>query len=189
MPACDAIWSAVATIADAPRVDPTGAADPATGLTLRPPYAGRVIVRRYASRVALSLGAVVTITGSLCPWVASGSVDRSSYEPRSRHSLGFAEGGPFGLAVRAWPLMPLMVVTGTVAMWWNRRVVGAALALAGGLYAFAVALAVRRAPSTSLLRIRVGTVVTIAGASILVAATLVALAFAAGCRKDRRPGR
>lgn len=153
------------------------------------PYAAPVIVRRDAPRVALSIGAAVTIVGSLCPWVASGRVDRSSYEIIDLvDSLGFAEGGPFGLAVRAWPLMPLMVVTGTVAMWWHRRVVGAALALAGGLYAFAVALAVRRAPSTSLLRIRVGTVVTIAGASILVAATLVALALAAGGRKDQPAG-
>jgi hypothetical protein len=148
-----------------------------------------VIVRRYAPHVALSLGAAVTIIGSLCPWVASGRVDRSSYEIIDLvDTLGFAEEGPFGLAVRAWPLMPLMVVGGTVAMWWRRHVVGPALAVAGGLYAFAVALTVRLAPSTGVLRIRAGTLVTIAGASVLVAATLLALALATRARQDQPAG-
>ena len=114
MPACDAIWSAVATIADAPRVDPTGAAGSATDLTLRPPYAGRVIVRRTVPNAvplaAASIGALATVIGSLSPWVASGSVDRSSYEIiHLVDRLGFAEDGPFGIALRAGPLMPLFV--------------------------------------------------------------------------------
>ena len=150
------------------------------------PYAAGVIVRRDAPRVALSFGAVVTIVGSLCPWVASGRVDRTSYEIIDLvDSLGFAEEGPFGLAVRAWPLMPLVVVSGSVAMWWRRHVVGPTLAIIGGLYAFGVALAVRLAPSTSLLRIRIGTIITIAGASILVASTLVALTLVALADEDQ----
>jgi hypothetical protein len=148
-----------------------------------------VVVRRHAPCAVLSLGAVITIVGSLCPWVASGRVDRSSYEIIDLvDSLGFAEEGPFGLAVRAWPLMPLVVVSGTVAMWWRRHIVGPTLALIGGLYAFGVALAVRLAPSTSLLRIRVGTIVTIVGASVLVAGTLAALALAALAGEDQFVG-
>jgi hypothetical protein len=70
---------------------------------------------------------LVTVVGSLCPWVASGTVDRSSYEIVDMlDRLGFAEDGRFELALRAWPLMP----AGRQwhgAMWW-RRVVGPTLA-------------------------------------------------------------
>ncbi|MGH9135148.1 MAG: hypothetical protein ACRDZZ_14515 [Ilumatobacteraceae bacterium] len=137
-------------------------------------------VRRDLPRVALSIGAAVTIVGSLRPWVASGRVDRSSYEIIDLvDRLGFAEEGPFELALRAWPLMPLLVVAATVAMWWRRHLVGPALALLGGVYAFCVALAVRLAPSAGLLRIRAGTTVTVVGALIFLAGTLVAVVLEA----------
>jgi hypothetical protein len=136
-----------------------------------------------------SIGALTTVVGSLCPWVASGSVDRSSYEVIDLvDRLGFAEDGPFGFALRAWPLMPLLVVTGTVAMWWRRHVVGQALAVTGALYALAVGLAVRLSPPTGLVRIRVGPMVTIVGASVLLAGTLVALVVAARSRRDQPAG-
>jgi hypothetical protein len=153
------------------------------------PYAGRVIVRREIPHAAASIGALVTVVGSLCPWVSSGSVDRSSYEVIDLvDRLGFAEGGPLGLALRAWPLMPLLVVTGTIAMWWRWHVVGQALAVTGGLYALGVALTVRLAPPTGLVRIRFGPIVTIAGASLLLAGTLVALVLAIRARRVNRPG-
>lgn len=140
-------------------------------------------------RAAASIGAIATVVGSLCPWVASGSVDRSSYEIIDLVGrLGFAEEGPLAIALRAWPLMPLLVVTGTVALWWRRHVVGQALALTGGLYALAVALTVRLAAPTGLVRIRVGPVVTIAGASVLLAGTLAALVVAARARPDQLAG-
>ncbi len=108
--------------------------------------------------------------GSLCPWVASGTVDRSSYEIIDMlDRLGFAEDGPFGLALRAWPLMPLLVVSGTVAMWWRRNVVGPTLAVIGGVYALSVALTIRLTAPTGLVRIRFGPMVTIVGASVLLA--------------------
>jgi len=148
-----------------------------------------VIVRREAPRAALTAGAAATIIGSLCPWVASGSVDRSSYEIIDLvDRLGFAETGPFGIALRAWPLMPLLIVAGTVAMWWRRRVIGPALSVTGGLYAIGVALAVQLAPSTGLLRIRIGPMITIAGAAVLLAGTLVALVLATRARQDQPAG-
>ena len=124
----------------------------------------------------MTIGAVATVVGSLCPWVASGTVDRSSYEIIDMlDRLGFAEAGPVGLALRAWPVMPLLVVTGTVAMWWRRNVAGTALAVIGGVYALAVALTIRLTSPSGLVRIRFGPMVTIGGASVLVAATLVTL--------------
>ncbi|HEX4981188.1 MAG TPA: hypothetical protein VFV63_05795, partial [Ilumatobacteraceae bacterium] len=119
-----------------------------------------MIVRREIPHTAVSVGALATVVGSLCPWVASGSVDRSSYEIIDLvDRLGFAEEGPLGIALQAWPLMPLLVVTGTVAMWWRRQIVGQALAVTGAVYALVVALAIRLAPPTGLVRIRVGPIV------------------------------
>lgn len=137
----------------------------------------------------MTIGAVATIVGSLCPWVASGSVDRSSYEVIDLiDRLGFAEAGPFGIALRAWPLMPLLVVAGTVAMWWGLRVVGPALSMAGGVYALTVALTVRFAPSTGLVRVRFGPAVTIVGASVLLAGTIMAMVLAARTPVDQPAG-
>jgi hypothetical protein len=148
-----------------------------------------VIVRRDASHAATTIGALATIIGSLCPWVASGSVNRSSYEVIDLiDRLGFAESGPVGIALRMWPLMPLLVVTGTVAMWWRRRVVGPALSVTGAVYALAVAVAVRFAPSTGLLRIRFGPMVTLGGATVMLAGTLVALVPVARARIDQPAG-
>ncbi len=137
----------------------------------------------------MTIGAVATIVGSLCPWVASGSVDRSSYEVIDLiDRLGFAEAGPFGIALRAWPLMPLLVVTGTVAMWWGLRVVGPALSVTGGSYALTVALTVRFAPSTGLVRVRFGPAVTIVGASVLLVGTIMAMVLASRSPVDQPAG-
>ena len=148
-----------------------------------------MIVRREIPHAAVSAGALATVVGSLCPWVASGSVDRSSYEIIDLvDRLGFAEEGPLSIALRAWPLMPLLVVTGTVAMWWRRYIVGQALAVTGAVYALVVALAIRLAPPTGLVRIRIGPVVTIAGASVLLGGALVALVVAASAGRDHPAG-
>lgn len=148
-----------------------------------------MIVRREIPLTAVTIGAVATVVGSLCPWVASGTVDRSSYEIIDMlDRLGFAEGGPFGFAVRAWPLMPLLVVSGTVAMWWGRNVVGPTLAVLGGVYALAVALTIRLASPAGLVRIRFGPMVTIVGASLLLAGTLGALVLAIRARNDQPAG-
>ncbi len=152
-----------------------------------------MIVRRTVPHAvplaAASIGALATVVGSLSPWVASGTVDRSSYEIIDLvDRLGFAETGPFSLALRAWPLMPLLVVTGTVAMWWRQHVVGQALAMTGGVYALVVALAVRLSPPTGLVRIRGGPIITIAGASVLLAGSLVALVVTVRARQDQPAG-
>ena len=150
------------------------------------PYAAHVIAPRDGAHVALVCGAAVTIVGSLCPWVASGRVDRSSYEIIDLvDSLGFAEDGSVELALRAWPLMPLLVVAGTCATWWRREVVGPVLTAAGAIYAMAVAVTVRRASSNGLTRIRFGPTLTLAGAALLLAGTIVAAAIAVSARRVR----
>jgi hypothetical protein len=56
------------------------------------------------------------------------------------------------------------------------------------LYALAVALAVRFAPSTGLVRIRFGPAVTIVGASVFLAGTVAAVVLAARTPKDQPAG-
>ena len=97
------------------------------------PYAGRVIVRRDAAHAAASHRGVGDGRRLAVPVGRIGqrrSVElrdhRSRRPPRIRRGRARS-----GIAVRAWPLMPLLVVTGTVAMWWRRHVVGPALAVTG----------------------------------------------------------
>jgi hypothetical protein len=73
--------------------------------------------------------------------------------------------------------MPLLVVAGTVAIWWRRHAVGSVLVLAGAAHALAVALAVRTSAPDGLLRVRVGPALTIAGAALIVAATVTVVAL------------
>ena len=60
--------------------------------------------------------------------------------------------------------------------------------MTGAVYASAVALTVRLAPSTGLLRIRFGWIVTLAGAMVMLAGTLLALIPADRARVDQPAG-
>ena len=63
-----------------------------------------------------SSGALVVLTGSFLPWLASGSAERSSYDLFGIvERLGFAPDGAVGWAVRLWPLLPLLLVVTVVS--------------------------------------------------------------------------
>lgn len=118
-------------------------------------------------------GAGVVLVGTFLPWFSSGSVERSSYDLFGViDRLGFSPGGPVGWAVRLWPLVPLLLVSTVVVHhvgharggWHHVRFTAA---LASGLYAGSVALAVTFAPDLGLARPRFGTLVTLVGVLVL----------------------
>ena len=127
----------------------------------------------------MTAGAVGVIAGSLSPWLASGAADRTSYEVFDViDRLGFARSGPFGLAIRAWAFVPMLLVAATVAAWWTRWRWAAALGGVGGIYAFVVSVAVRRAPSTGLVHVLGGPTVTLVGAGCVLGACALAVSLA-----------
>lgn len=126
-----------------------------------------------AARVALTVGGLVTVAGSLQAWVRSGAADRSSYEIVGLvERLGFADDGPFAWLLWAWPLMPLAAAVGVVFVWWRLHRIGAAVSAAAGIYAGAVALAMTAAPTEGLVRTRSGHVVTAVGAVVMIVAAV-----------------
>jgi hypothetical protein len=127
----------------------------------------------------MTAGAVVVIAGSLSPWVASGAAQRTSYEVFDLiDRLGFARSGAFGIAIRAWPFVPLLVVAATIAAWWTRWRAAAALGTAGGIYALAVSATIRRAPGSGLVTVLDGPTITLLGAALLLSGCVIALTLA-----------
>ena len=62
-------------------------------------------------RALVVLGASIALIGTFLPWLASGSVDRSSYDLVDLvERLGFASGGAVDLALTLWPIVPLLLV-------------------------------------------------------------------------------
>lgn len=128
-----------------------------------------------------SAGAIVALIGSFLPWLASGTVSRSSYDLLGIvDRLGFSPDGVVGWAIRLWPLLPLLLVVTVVshhvhvdATW--LPVVRTTSTAVTALYAGAVALAVRLAPDIGLFSPRIGPWVTLLGAGLL-ALSLVASA-------------
>jgi hypothetical protein len=123
----------------------------------------------------MAVGAAVTIVGSLLPWVRTGGARRNSYDLLSLvDRLGFAPDGPAEVALRWWPMMPLLSTVAVVAAWWGWPRVGGSIGAVAALYAGAVGVAVFRAGS-DLVRVEPGPAVTIAGALVLVAGSIGAV--------------
>ena len=127
-------------------------------------------------------GALVAVVASFLPWIRSGAVWRSSYDLLGLiHRLGFAPDGPIRLAVRLWPVMPLLVTVAVVAAWWSEhtapRVVAAVSGCVGGLYAAALGIAVAvAAPDSAELAVSVAPVATAVGGVVTVLGSLLCLA-------------
>jgi hypothetical protein len=138
-----------------------------------------VLGRRWLPAVVVTAGALVCFVGSFLPWLWSGSRSRSSYDVFDlTERLGFAPDGTVAWALRLWPLMPLLLVFSVVGWWWHRpgrRVLIATrtMTAVGASYALVCGLAVRRAPEVALFRQGVGTLVTIAGAAVMLIGLIV----------------
>lgn len=132
-------------------------------------------VRRAMPRLFLTAGGALVIVASFLPWVRSGSVERSSYRVFGLvERLGYASDGPVGLAIRWWPVLPLVVTVSVVLSWWDHRRSSAVFGLIGGSYAAAVAAATARAPVDGFVEVLTGPTIALAGAvAMLVGAVWV----------------
>jgi hypothetical protein len=119
---------------------------------------------------AVTVGGVVAIAGMFGPWVRTGTASRSSFELADLVvRLGYARGGPIGLALRTWPMAPLSAVVAVVATWWVGGRIAAAVTVVVGLAIGLVGTAVWRAPDSLLIASRWGCLVTALGAATMVA--------------------
>lgn len=119
---------------------------------------------------ALTGVAAVTLFGVFGPWVRSGTSARSSFELLAIvERLGFSPDGVFNWAVRAWPLVPLLIVGAVVACWGRKTTIGAVLGGVGGCYVFGVAVGVANAPDAGLIRTGWGVTTSLSGGLALLA--------------------
>jgi hypothetical protein len=124
---------------------------------------------RSTAIAAITVGGVVSIFGMFGPWVHTGAASRSSFELADLVArLGYARGGPVGLALRMWPMAPLSVVVAVVVTWWIGGRVAGAIAVAVGLVTGLVGAAVWSAPDSVLQGSRWGCLVTALGAASMV---------------------
>ena len=132
-----------------------------------------------AGRAIAAVGALVTLIGTFLPWLASGAVDRSSYDLLDIvERLGFSPDGLVGLALTVWPLAPLLLVLTIIAQWpgWTSAwaaIAATATGLASTAYVGGTALAVLNAPAVGLFRVRSGTWITVVGAAAMLVGSAV----------------
>jgi hypothetical protein len=127
-------------------------------------------------RALVGVGATIALIGTFLPWLASGSVDRSSYDLVDIvERLGFSSGGVIDLALTLWPIVPLLLVVSAVVAVAPRipSVVGVGTGTVTGLYVGTIASAVLGAPSASLFTVRYGVWVSLCGSLALLAGTAV----------------
>jgi hypothetical protein len=112
--------------------------------------------------VLVTVGAVLTIVGSLAPWVTSLGVSANSWDLRNLVlGLGFGDNGAFDIAVTLWAAVPLALGAAVLAAWLGRAIVSAVCGVVGALYAGIVALAVLRAPDLELYTVEWGVPLTL----------------------------
>ena len=121
-----------------------------------------MIDRAHVPSVITTAGAAIALVGTFLPWLRSGSVDRSSYDIFDLvERLGFSPNGVVAWTLRLWPLVPLLLVLGAIALWlrpsvaWLRRSL-AVIPVLGAVIVGGIALAVALAPDIGLFRIGFG---------------------------------
>lgn len=123
----------------------------------------------------VGLAALFTIVGSFAPWVRTGATQRNSFDAFGIvERLGFSPHGPVGLAVRMWPVVPLMAVGTTVLVAWGRRGIGALAGVATGAYVGTVGVAMLTAPQADRIDLRAGVPICAVAGWALVAAVVPA---------------
>jgi hypothetical protein len=86
--------------------------------------------------VLVTVGAVLTIVGSLAPWLSALGVSANSWDLRDLVlGLGFGDNGAFEVAVILWAVVPLVPGAAVLAAWLGRAVISAVCATIGVLYA------------------------------------------------------
>lgn len=133
--------------------------------------------RAVIGPATMSIGTAVALIGSFSNWLSSGRVGRSSFELLGViHRLGFVPNGATQSAVRAWPVMPLLLIGGVVLAWWGWRTAGAAVAAIGALYAGAIGGAVAfAAPDARGVDVSGAPRLTALGAAVVLLGSLLAV--------------
>src|SRR3954452_10214644 len=120
------------------------------------------VQRILIGRVVATAGGLVALVGTFLPWLRSGTRRRNSYEIFALvDRLGISRSSLVGWGVRLWPVVPLLLVLAVALLWFAPRVPAVAVVALTVLYAGGVSIAVNRAPSSSLISIERGPVVTI----------------------------
>lgn len=139
-------------------------------------YAGEVR-RVLIGRVVMTADAIVVLVGSFLPWLRSGTRHRNSYDIFSLvERIGYSPHGPVGWALRAWPVLPVLIIAGGTLLWVRRDVVGAVVMMVAAVYAGAVGIAVRAASPSGLIAAEYGAWVTLVGAVLLLAGSAITIA-------------
>ncbi|MDP9464178.1 MAG: hypothetical protein M3P52_06110 [Actinomycetota bacterium] len=130
--------------------------------------------RILIGRVVATFGAVVAVAGTFLPWLRSGTRRRSSYEIFSLvDRLGISRSSLVGWGLRLWPIVPFLLACAITLQWFPRKWATGTTAAAAVVYAGVVSAAVRSAPSTSLIKVEFGPLVTLLGAITLACGSLV----------------
>jgi hypothetical protein len=130
-------------------------------------------MRRHLGVTVVTAGAVVALVGTFLTWVRSGAAERSSYDVFDLvDRLGFSSDGVVGIALRAWPLVPLLLALAVAVHWWSlehplSQAARIALTMVAAIYPGAIAVAVANAPSISLFEVGPGPTVTVIGAAAM----------------------
>jgi len=129
-------------------------------------------VTRHARPLSISIGAATVLLGTFLPWVRLGARSRSSYLLLGLvDRLEFTSGSIESAGVRAWPIVPLLLVASVYAAWLHRPRLSGAIGLVAAVYAGGLAIAVHRAPT----RVLAGVDVVIVGGGVLALASLAQL--------------
>jgi len=123
--------------------------------------------------ITVTSGTCVMLLGTFLPWLRSGARNRSSFAIFDLvERLGFAPGGVVAWSLRLWPLVPLVLVTVTVAAWavvadhlrWGVAAVAAAVTV---VWVGGTAAALFFAPDIGLFRVGAGPTLTLAGSALV----------------------
>ena len=136
----------------------------------------------------VTAGAALTLVGTFLPWLRSGTSNRTSYEVFELvERLGFSPNSAVGWALRLWPLVPLLLVTGAVVQWWSVGRCQASIVIpsVATVYAGGTAAAVQWSPADGLIRTGVGPIVTLLGCALM--ATGIAISILTAISNTARP--
>lgn len=138
------------------------------------------VQRILIGRVVATTGAAVIVVGTFLPWLRSGTRRRNSYEIFSLvDRLGYSQSDLVGWGLRLWPILPLLVACAVSLLWFPRAWATGAAVVVAAVYAGVVSAAVRSASPNSIITVEYGASVTLIGAVLLAAGSLLTRNFVA----------
>lgn len=121
--------------------------------------------------MALSLGAVLVVAGSVAPWVSTLGITANTWDLRDiAGRLGYGGNRAFEVASTLWAAMPISFAAAVALAWFRFRLISSVFAVLGSLYAGIVAIVVLRAPDIAVFSIEWGVWATLAGSVVALAA-------------------